>query len=131
MGDITTAIAIAAALTGVDPALLNSLCYVESGHNVKAYVHQDGGSPSYGVCQVKLSTARALGFTGQAAQLMDPSWNAFYASKYLAKQHRRYGSWEKAISAYNCGHACNNNKYVTKVMGGFHELHKRRVLPLY
>lgn len=122
MGNVAGAILLAAGLTGIDPALLSSLCFVESSHRINAYVHQDGGSPSYGICQVKEATARELGFKGEARQLMDPSWNSFYAAKYLAKQKRRYGTWDKAVSAFNCGHVCNNKAYVRKVLGGWHHV---------
>jgi soluble lytic murein transglycosylase-like protein len=122
---------MAGLVTGVDPALLSSLCFVESNHNINAYVHQDGGTPSYGLCQVKLETARALGFTGRAEELMDPSSNALYAALYLKRQHKRYGTWEKAVSAYNCGHACGNKSYVRKVMGGHSELRSRSEISLY
>src|SRR5690349_7803138 len=116
LGGIEAAFLMAAALTGVDADLLSSLCYVESHHNTSAYLAQDGGSASLGICQVKLSTARALGYVGRADRLMELETNALYASKYLAKQKKRYGTWEKAVSAYNCGHACNNRRYVKKVM---------------
>lgn len=130
MGNVGEAILLAAALTGVNPALLSSLCFVESNHKINAYVHQDGGSPSYGICQVKESTARALGFTGRAEALMDPSVNALYAAKYLKRQHRRYKSWPKAVSAYNCGRVCNNKRYVDKVMRGTHEFCSGTKIPL-
>lgn len=119
--------------TGVDPALLSSLCFVESNHKVNAYVHQDGGSPSYGVCQIKLGTARALGYSGQAKGLMDQKTNAFYAASYLAKQKKKHGTWDRAISAYNAGRPIKGNKhYVNKVTKGWQrELQKRQLLSLY
>ena len=107
-------------LNGVDPALLSSLCYVESNHRINAYVRQDGGSPSIGVCQVKLATARALGHVEGEKALMDASANSYYAAKYLRKQFDRYKSWKKAVSAYNAGRAIKGNKkYVDRVMRGW------------
>lgn len=107
---------IAGVLAGVDPALLSGLCYVESNHQKTAYVHNDGGSPSIGICQVKLGTARLVGFKGTAAELQEPFTNALYAGLYLKKQQRRYRDDDKAISAYNAGRAISSNaRYVQKV----------------
>lgn len=88
------------------PGLINSVCYVETTHNVHAINENDGGSPSIGICQVKLKTAKWLGFDGTEKELMRPSVNIFYAAKYLAKQHKRYGGDSaKAVIAYNMGSA--------------------------
>lgn len=108
---------LAGLLTGVDPTLLSALCYVESKHDAGAYVAMDGSSPSYGICQIKLGTAKHMGFRGTAEQLMEPSVNIFYAAKYLQWQKARYKDRRKAISAYNAGRAITGNAaYVRKVM---------------
>lgn len=111
-------------LAGVDPALLSSVCYVESHHREDAYVAMDGATPSYGICQIKLATARDMGFVGKPDELMNPHTNALYAAKYLRWQYERYGSWDKAISSYNCGRVCNNKAYQAKVAKQFK---KRRI----
>ena len=100
------------------PALLDSLCFVESGHNQAAVHLDDGGSNSVGVCQVKLRTARWLGFKGTEQQLLKPKTNVYYAAKYLAYQLHRYKNVEKAIVAYNKGNATNllSSKYSVKVI---------------
>ncbi len=85
------------------PGLLSAVCWVESTHNPIALNVEDGGSPSRGVCQVKESTARHLGFTGPAHKLMDPSENTHYAAKYLRLQLDRYGDTLQAVAAYNAG----------------------------
>ena len=88
------------------PGLLESLCYIESKHQVNAIHHHDGDDSSYGVCQIKYKTAQWLGFKGTREQLMNPKTNIYYAAKYLAKQRNRYkGSLQKAVIAYNMGHA--------------------------
>ena len=88
------------------PGLLESLCYVESKHQVNAIHKADGDTDSYGICQIKLETARWLGFHGTAKQLMVPKTNIYYAAKYLSVQRKRYkGSLQKAVVAYNMGHA--------------------------
>jgi len=130
---IVKAFALASLVTGVDPALLSSLCFVESHHNIHALAAQDGGSPSYGICQVKLRTARALGYVGRAAGLMDLETNALYASMYLATQKKRFGSWERAVSAFNAGHPIKSNRqYVRRVMEGWKRgIRERRLLQMY
>lgn len=101
--------------------LLSALCLVESGHKNVVSPH-DGGSPSYGICQVKLATARleVPGYT--AADLMDRNKNAYVAGKILKRHFRRYGNWCHAVAAYNAGrlnlHVSGlprNVRYVRKV----------------
>jgi len=99
-------------------ALLSAVCFVESGHNPHAINVSDGGSASYGYCQLKLSTARDMGFRGHVSELWhNREVNRKYASEYLRYQLKRYGGdVRKAVSAYNCGSACGNRRYVKKVM---------------
>lgn len=98
--------------------LLSSLCYVESNHDISAVHHDDGNSDSLGVCQVKLSTARWMGYKGTSKQLMDPTINIYYAAKYLSYQIKRYHSTTRGIIAYNIGHAkksLTSTQYSVKV----------------
>src|SRR5271163_3988979 len=84
--------------------LLSSICYVESKHNPAAIHHDDGGSDSIGACQLKLKTARWLGFRGTEQDLLNPGLNIHYAGLYLKKQLVRYhGDITKAVIAYNIG----------------------------
>jgi soluble lytic murein transglycosylase-like protein len=104
--------------------LLESLCFIESSHNIKAIHKDDGNGNSVGICQVKLSTAKWLGFTGTEKDLMVPATNIYYAGKYLSKQRTRYsGSIDKAVIAYNIGHAGNltNTIYSAKVFKQWRE----------
>lgn len=106
------------------PGMLSALCYVESAHKPNAIHLDDGGSSSRGICQVKIATARSLGFKGSVKLLMEPKTNMYYAAKLLRYQLDRYeGNTEKAIAAYNAGkHRVNsqgqtmNRHYVGKVM---------------
>ncbi len=101
------------------PNLLSSLCYVESRHNISVVHEHDGGDSSIGICQIKLKTAKYLGFKGTEKQLLDPKTNIYYAAKYLAYQRTRYhGDIKKAIIAYNKGHAGHLTKtpYSDKVL---------------
>ncbi len=106
--------------------LLSSICWVESHHNAAAVNHHDGGSASQGACQVKLATARRLGFTGTAKQLMEVPNNTYYAAKYLRFQLDRYGDTMQAVAAYNSGSYNSdgkgyprNQKYVHKVFAAW------------
>ena len=111
------------------PGLLSALCFVESSHNVAALVMDDNGTPSVGVCQVKLATARTLGFKGTETQLRNPKVNVRLAGKYLAKQIRRYDyNLYKGVAAYNSGTwrmsttgYARNSHYVVKVLNSWAE----------
>jgi len=99
--------------------LLESLCYVESTHNVSAVHHDDGSSDSLGICQVKYRSAQWMGYDGSEKGLMRPSVNIYYAAKYLAYQMRRYdGDVTRAVVAYNRGNAkgLTHTDYSDKVM---------------
>ncbi len=90
--------------------LLSSLCFVESSHNPRAVNKMDGTSPSLGLCQIKVDTAKTLGFKGGAKELMNPNLNAYFAGQYLKKQIKRYhGDIRKAVGAYNSGTYKENN----------------------
>ena len=98
----TLILSIAKAL-GVPGVLLLAICTHESGlKNVK--VLDDNGSPTYGVCQIKISTAKMVGFQGKSEDLMIPNTNIVYSAKYLKYQLERYdGNWCMATAAYNAG----------------------------
>jgi soluble lytic murein transglycosylase-like protein len=99
--------------------VLAATCFIESSYNVKAIHHDDGGENSVGVCQVKLSTAKWLGFKGTEKQLMKPEINVYYAAKYLKHQLKRYkGDVARALTAYNRGNAIGltRSAYSDKVL---------------
>lgn len=106
------------------PGLLSALCFVESRHNPEAIHMDDGGSASLGICEIKLNTAKGLGFKGSQKDLMQPQINIYYAGKYLKQQLVRYdGNYLKAVASYNAGKyrvddmgATKNWVYVHKVM---------------
>ncbi len=100
------------------PNLLKALCYVETKHTITAIHIRDGNSDSLGICQIKLETAKSLGYKGTATQLMEPKTNIYYAGLYLKHQLERYkGNTTKAVIAYNQGHAgaLTSSKYQIKV----------------
>lgn len=115
--------ATASATYGLPQGLNTAICTVESNLNPKAVNEDDGGSASLGICQIKLYTARTLGFKGTATELQRPETNIRYASAYLRSQLNRYsGDIRKAVSAYNMGTyreredgTTYNRRYVSKV----------------
>jgi len=101
------------ALLKVPPSLLAAIADVESGGNPNAR----GRSGEIGLMQIKCDTAREMGMTGSCEDLLNPYVNVWYAARYLRYQYNRYGSWEKAISAYNAGRYTPANwRYVEKVL---------------
>lgn len=108
---------------GLPQGLLSALCHVESSHNVRAIHVADGSTDSLGICQIKLETAKMLGFKGTKKQLMNPYVNIIFAGKYLSHQMHRYdGRIEKAVIAYNSGHySPRNTLYLKKVLKALQE----------
>jgi soluble lytic murein transglycosylase-like protein len=122
-------LAKAAAKAGIELRLLKALCMVESNLNPKAVHKDDGASDSIGLCQLKLETAKLVGYRGKAAGLLVGHINAYYAALYLRRQIVRYQNVVKGISAYNMGSAkvlkngtLRNAKYVRKVLRAYSEL---------
>lgn len=120
----------AAKAAKVSGALLLAICTHESGLNNITVPH-DGGTPSYGICQVKYDTAKMLGFSGKEKDLMLPKVNAKWAASYLKYQETRYdGDWCKIAAAYNAGTYNESKKkpgcprnltYVRNVQSKLHE----------
>jgi soluble lytic murein transglycosylase-like protein len=60
---------------------------------------------NYGLMQIRLGTARALGYLGEAEGLLDPAVNMTYAMRYLAGAYRAArGDEERAIVLYSRGY---------------------------
>lgn len=103
--------------------LISAVCHVESNHKIHVVNYDDGGEDSLGMCQIKLSTARMVGFKGTREDLMEPIVNAYYAGRYLRMQIRRYDNYiPYGVAAYNAGKLkltpskkIVNVKYVDKV----------------
>lgn len=100
------------------PGLLSTVCYVESNHNTAAFHESDGVGNSVGICQIKHSTAKWLGFKGTEQELFEPYNNIYYSGKFLSYQINRYNNVAKGIIAYNVGNAKNltRTKYSDKVL---------------
>jgi len=72
---------------------------------------ESGGNPrvvtagNYGLMQIKLATARSMGYTGNAAGLLDADTNMTYAVKYLAGAYRvANGNTNRAVHYYAAGY---------------------------
>jgi soluble lytic murein transglycosylase-like protein len=60
---------------------------------------------NYGIMQIKLATARGMGYRGTAAGLLDADTNMTYAVKYLANAYRVAGGNEsRAVALYAGGY---------------------------
>jgi len=64
-----------------------------------------GRGGTIGLMQIKLATARGLGYTGTAEGLRDPDTNLTYAVKYLAGAYRAAnGDHNRAVGYYASGY---------------------------
>jgi soluble lytic murein transglycosylase-like protein len=64
-----------------------------------------GRGGTIGLMQIKLSTARSLGYTGDAAALRDPDTNLAYGVRYLAGAYRTAGGdHSRAMHYYTTGY---------------------------
>jgi soluble lytic murein transglycosylase-like protein len=64
-----------------------------------------GRGGTIGLMQIKLPTARGLGYTGDAAGLRDPDTNLTWGVKYLAGAYRAAnGDHNRAVSYYASGY---------------------------
>ena len=97
---ISSMAAAQASAAGVPASLVERVIRRESGGNPRA-VH----AGNYGLMQIKLGTARAMGYTGSAAGLLDPQTNMTYAVRYLAGAYRAAGGNEnRAVALYAGGY---------------------------
>jgi soluble lytic murein transglycosylase-like protein len=118
MAELTALFLTISTQLNLPPGLLEAVCYVESEHNPAVIAYSDGLSNSFGLCQIKYTTARWMGFNGTEEDLLEPYVNAFFAGKYLAYQLKKYNNIVKALIAYNRGNAKNLNRteYSDKVL---------------
>ena len=75
-------VATHAKANGVPEALVHRVIVRESRYQPGLV----GRGGTIGLMQIKLATARGLGYTGDAAGLRDPNTNLTYAVKYLARR---------------------------------------------
>src|SRR5262245_5279437 len=99
-GNLNALIARHAAANNVPEDLVRRMIRRESGGNPRA-VNQG----NYGLIQIKLATARRMGYTGTAAGLLDADTNMTYAVKYLSGAYRvANGNATRAVHYYAAGY---------------------------
>ncbi len=89
---------------GVEPALILAQIQEESGGNPDAFPEdpaRDGAS--FGLMQLLLPTARALGYGGTAKDLFDPVVSVRLGTEYIGSLIKQYGSDWLALIGYNGG----------------------------
>ncbi len=82
------------------PALLEAVVRIESRYNPNV---QNAGA--IGLMQIKLATARGIGFSGDAAALRRPDTNLHWGAKYLARAYSLSGGDTcLTLARYQGGH---------------------------
>jgi soluble lytic murein transglycosylase-like protein len=99
--DYDAMVATHAQANGVPEALVHRVIVRES----KYHPNLIGRGGTIGLMQIKLATARGVGYTGTAEGLRDPNTNLTYAVKYLAGAYRAAnGNHNRAVSYYAGGY---------------------------
>jgi soluble lytic murein transglycosylase-like protein len=97
---LDAAIARHASANGVPLELARRVVKRESGGNPRAV-----SKGNYGLMQIRLGTARAMGYRGNAQGLLDAETNMTYAMRYLAGAHRAAGgNHDRAVALYARGY---------------------------
>jgi soluble lytic murein transglycosylase-like protein len=99
--DYEALIAAHAQAEGVPESLVHRVIMRESRYRPQLV----GRGGTIGLMQIKLATARSMGYTGDAAGLRDPETNLTYAVKYLAGAYRAaHGDHDRAVRYYAAGY---------------------------
>jgi len=99
-GNLDTLIARHAAAHHLPEALVRRVIRRESRGNPRVV-----SKGNYGLMQIRLGTARAMGYRGTAAGLLDADTNMTYAVKYLAGAYRAAeGNHDRAVQYYAAGY---------------------------
>jgi soluble lytic murein transglycosylase-like protein len=89
-----------AATNGLPEALVRRVIVRESRYNPRAV-----SKGNYGMMQIRLGTARAMGYRGDAGGLLDADTNMTYAVRYLAGAYRAAGgNHDRAVMNYARGY---------------------------
>jgi soluble lytic murein transglycosylase-like protein len=100
-----------AAQHGVPYRLARAVVQVESSFRANV----TGGAGEIGLMQIKLATARGMGYKGTRKQLYNPATNLYWGMKYLGKAHRLAGgSTCGTILKYNAGHGAKRMNPVSR-----------------
>lgn len=99
-GNLNTLIARHASANNLPEDLLRRVIKRESGGNPRVI-----SKGNYGLMQIRLGTARAMGYRGTVAGLLDPDTNMTYAVKYLAGAYQAAGgNHDRAVHYYAAGY---------------------------
>jgi soluble lytic murein transglycosylase-like protein len=110
--DVHHLVSDAAARAGIPACVAHGLVRTESAYRP----HTVGRAGEIGLTQIKLATARGVGFRGSRALLFDPRTNLTFGFRY-ARQALRKGS----IGFYQSGMAGRPSRaYVVRVMRACH-----------
>jgi len=99
--EIDALVRVHAQANNVPEALVHRVILRESRYQPQLI----GRGGCIGLMQIKLATARGLGYSGDAAGLRDPSTNLTYGIKYLAGAFRAaHGDHARAMHYYASGY---------------------------
>src|SRR6478752_4977536 len=99
--DYAEMVAAQARANGVPESLVHRVIMRESRYQPQLV----GRGGTIGLMQIKLATARGVGYTGDAAGLRDPNTNLTYAVKYLAgAYHAANGDHARAVRYFAGGY---------------------------
>jgi soluble lytic murein transglycosylase-like protein len=85
---------------GMPVAFVRQVIRRESNFNPRAVYRGN-----YGLMQIRLGTARSLGYRGTAEGLLDPATNMTYAMRYLAGAYRAaHGNEARTLVLYSRGY---------------------------
>jgi soluble lytic murein transglycosylase-like protein len=86
---------------GIPESLVHRVIMRESRYNPRAV-----SRGNYGLMQIRLQTARSMGYGGSASGLLDPETNLTYAVRYLAGAYRAAGgNANRSVANYARGYA--------------------------
>jgi soluble lytic murein transglycosylase-like protein len=115
LGPAAADVARLAEQMGVPRGLALSVCRVES----RCHYGRVGRAGERGPLQIKLQTARGLGYTGGAAGL-NGYQGAYWGMRHLAVAYRTCGTARGAAKLHNAGLAssCSGSRYASRVVAG-------------
>jgi soluble lytic murein transglycosylase-like protein len=99
-GSFASLVSQHAQANGLPESLVHRVIMRESRYNPRAV-----SRGNFGIMQIRLGTARAMGYRGSASGLLDPNTNMTYAVRYLAGAYRAAGgNHSRAVSYYARGY---------------------------
>jgi soluble lytic murein transglycosylase-like protein len=94
-----------ASANGLPVALVRQVIRRESNFNPRAVYRGN-----FGLMQIRLGTAHALGYRGSAEGLLDPAVNMTYGMRYLAGAYRAaHGNEARTLVLYSRGYYSRGN----------------------